>query len=1732
MAKAVAKAKAGARAPRAPLHRPAAHPRHRAAVPREGETVEDKWKRGETIAAGRLSPSWLVSGERVLSSKAYYYGAECKVAGVFDHCEVVGNDVKLHLKIIGTNSDALLAWASGQAVAMARLHLCSPSCNREEVADSLLHTGELRKMAEPMQEDGWASNLIPVQPEADELATLRERERTGAQAAPARKEEEKESDKKKRKESKEKKKDGKEDKESKKKKKRKRSSSSETSSQEALKKGKKSSQSGREERSPSSVFGHWAGPQRQGPEDGVQEGTEVHQEERQVQLLGKREFGEWGLPGCGGDGGRHHLCPGIEGEARLGEVSRGLSGSNTWCNAQPFVDGGWCGQQHQLSERHRPAVLSAMPPQTWIGASAAGNADPGFKRGGFAFGQGLTCSRPYAATPEKLRGDVDRYSLVGESTFRTFTSRRGNGDPGPGAANCTKGCLPGEQGEDAGQLPGREAKWSQRQTKGRQQRQRLWQGAKGLSQRVQSKRRSSQEERRQRQQELEKKRKGPLDNGGEQKKRKGHNELETGYDGGWATAPSLGAKLTSCPSTGELAKEDRGHPLVHDGFAKSIPSNSFQTPAPCEITEAGSGSAGGVVKTPGSLFAPEKKDGACSGDGMGGLVGWGPVLLQQLLEVLPLCSKAMGKGFGGGVYPLPTSGSLLVEFTGSPEGPKTTWLQCLCVALNSMWGGELFSDGPVTEVQRGCLNTLANDVSYFCNLECPMEDISWSEFFRVKSIDYKGDEVQVAQWFSWENISPALPREIGVVPLEELCEHGARHYVTHFDLYLKPREEWGSWKRPRVMVDDSDWSAVCEGLLAAGVCRLIPESEVFMTDQGPLLNGLFGVPKNEQTEAGVDIYRLIMNLVPLNQFCQPLSGDVDTLPSWGGMSPFFLQPDQNLLVSSEDVKCFFYTMRVPMCWHKYLAFNKPVPNNVLPRGMDAEPVYLCSQVLPMGFLNSVSLAQHVHRNLALWSGDSANAPQHEFRKDRAFMAGDSGWRIYLDNYDLLEKVKATEMVDTEHTTAPGVLSLRQEYERWDIPRNTKKAVERASRCEMQGATIDGIRGVAHPREVKLGKYFGLALKLCSQDFATQRQWQVVCGGLVYFAMFRRPVLGALNGVWKHIESYKTHRETWRPTPPQCKLEVLRFLGLLPVCRLDFRLDMHPQVSCSDASSTGGGVCASSSVTALGQVVASGKLRGDMVESRTGEQVLSIGLFDGIGALRVALDLLQVPVLAHISVESNPVAQRVVEAHFPGTEIVDDVQHVDEAMVAKWRGKYSQCSLIVLGGGPPCQGVSGLNADRRGALRDHRSCLFTHVPRIRELLQRYFPWCPVYNLMESVASMDLQDERVMSDSFGSRPLKLDAGGMTWCHRPRLYWLTWEVTSGDGVAISPGAGNAEQDVVLTATQPLEEVIRAGWSKVDMATPFPTFTTSRPRVHPGHRPAGIKQCTLEELHRWEQDLHRFPPYQYKRCNGLVNRSGEIRIPDEQEREMMMGFPLHYTSPCLPKGQRKGTLFSDTRLSLLGNSWNVPVVAWLLGQLFGRLGMIRTPTPQDVMNSLKPGASPSAQGRLLRMPLRPPLSSSTGDAHLLASTLGNLVSMKGEDLMVSAPTSQQVRFHRMRASVPSKLWKWSIVTGWTWRCGKEHINSLELRAILTAIRWRIEKKQQVNTRLLHLTDSLVCLHCLTRGRSSSTKLRRTMSRINALILAANLQPLWGYVHTDQNPADKPSRWGRRVRTKYRHAA
>ena len=335
--------------------------------------------------------------------------------------------------------------------------------------------------------------------------------------------------------------------------------------------------------------------------------------------------------------------------------------------------------------------------------------------------------------------------------------------------------------------------------------------------------------------------------------------------------------------------------------------------------------------------------------------------------------------------------------------------------------------------------------------------VTWDELLHTRSVDYKGEEVKVAKGFQWENIQPALPEQVGEILLEEVCELGTLSYVTKFEEYLLPIEAQVYTKPPRVMVQDEAWPQVCAGLIQHGICEVMPLREVYHLRGKPVLNGLFGVSKDEFSGSW-EIYRLIMNLVPVNKLCRNLGGDVSTLPNWSGMTAYLVEENEVTLMSSEDIRCFFYLFQIPKVWRRYMSFNKMVPEDQVPSSLRGVPCVLVSRVLPMGFLNSVSIAQHIQRRVAraaLHNPLVGVGPQQEIRRDRPLPSSSVVYRIYLDNFDILERVDANLAGTIKGEALVFTLSLRHQYGLLGMPRHPKKAVQRQDGAEIQGAWFNG-----------------------------------------------------------------------------------------------------------------------------------------------------------------------------------------------------------------------------------------------------------------------------------------------------------------------------------------------------------------------------------------------------------------------------------------------------------------------------------------------------------------------------------------------------------------------------------------------------------------------------------------------------------------------------------------------------
>ena len=100
----------------------------------------------------------------------------------------------------------------------------------------------------------------------------------------------------------------------------------------------------------------------------------------------------------------------------------------------------------------------------------------------------------------------------------------------------------------------------------------------------------------------------------------------------------------------------------------------------------------------------------------------------------------------------------------------------------------------------------------------------------------------------------------------------------------------------------------------------------------------------------------------------------------------------------------------------------------------------------------------------------------------------------------------------------------------------------------------------------------------------------------------------------------------------------------------------------------------------------------------------------------------------------------------------------------------------------------------------------------------------------------------------------------------------------------------------------------------------------------------------------------------------------------------------------------------------------------------------------------------------------------------------------------------------------RWSVVVSSPWR-HPQHINTLELHAVLLALRHSLSHPHSVCRRIFLIVDSSVAFYALWKGRSSSGQLLPVLRQVAAHLLASatSLQPCW--VPSEWNPADAPSR-------------
>lgn len=188
------------------------------------------------------------------------------------------------------------------------------------------------------------------------------------------------------------------------------------------------------------------------------------------------------------------------------------------------------------------------------------------------------------------------------------------------------------------------------------------------------------------------------------------------------------------------------------------------------------------------------------------------------------------------------------------------------------------------------------------------------------------------------------------------------------------------------------------------------------------------------------------------------------------------------------------------------------------------------------------------------------------------------WQVYLDNFMAGERCAIG-------SAGLNVSLQDQAMEAWkeaNILTADDKQVKNSRSVVELGVRIDGV-----------GKLLGVSatrlLKTCvaSAHFLQQKVWsrrltQIILGRWVFALQFRRAAMGVLSMSWEAVEA------SW-PKPAQVQRvrdEVLCLMALAPLLQTDLTSTYDGQVTCSDASETGGAMATGSILGPSGRLLVS------------------------------------------------------------------------------------------------------------------------------------------------------------------------------------------------------------------------------------------------------------------------------------------------------------------------------------------------------------------------------------------------------------------------------------------------------------------------------------------------------------------------------------------------------------------
>ena len=957
---------------------------------------------------------------------------------------------------------------------------------------------------------------------------------------------------------------------------------------------------------------------------------------------------------------------------------------------------------------------------------------------------------------------------------------------------------------------------------------------------------------------------------------------------------------------------------------------------------------------------------------------------------------------------------------------------------------------------------------------CPAIEQSSRQLATAK-FDYMGEPIMAMEPIIADKVIPIWP-EIGqcaVLPVLDLLPDDLKGMIEDPSSCLKPMCEWPEKPhRSKVMATQGEWDKVVKAAWLRGLMVPMSEDQVFKDQQGRMvLNGAGAVKKlkrvggEEQT-----LQRFISNLIPSNEFQAHLSGGDRYLPYLGQLTLLEQTENETYLVDSEDFSSCFNLFKLPPVWFPYMCFEKTVDGKIF--GLTpGEHVYPAMSVVPMGWINSVTVIQSVVRSLVFQGADIPE--DSEVTKVKRLPKCDDLTVIYLDSYDELRRLDKQCAEVLQGGTSERHDRFTDLCAQKGLPLNEGKRLVGATKGTLQGGLLNGEKGwyqLASDKQVDL---IGLCCSLLGHEVWKEFELRHFIGKATFGMCFRRPLLSIFQNIFADLRE----RCDEGPGPPSNDGmdEVVMVMATVCLMGSCLRVTLDREVSCSDASEEGGGGAVSDVF-----MPEPCSVEHDGSEcwwcDRAFPHEQRYPCPSKCGAALCSLEC----IAAHRDPKKKKF-RTCLRADW-------NVPRFGE----RFSGPNAPLSHAVAKVGgfdiqPPFDLSRGLDFFKE----EDKEYLHSMMDDPYLYAEHWAPDCKLFSRARG-RPITLQDGRQVR---GPQPVCDEANLMGFRHLPPE--MKGRLRKSNAMALK---ALKRGEVVQEARQPRHwscEHPRRSWMW--------EFTVAKRLEERGMLRAVGSHCCFGGLReKWfaflntSEEITQRLSMECPGHEGLLTYQveerpdGTLYYPTEEEAEYPWALCLAYARGLKAQCDKEG-VFEDVRQEARE--------AWYVGQLASstkRLQDFTLATPMATF--LYKWERSMTQGEEMN--------------HL--RDLLHSASMRGTD----------IRFHLLAGEddapqevpYPAMRWKWRTVTSYPWKI-PGHINELELNAFVVMSKHRGRSTEKFHTRWMHVLDSMVTRGALAKGRSSSVRLNRPLRKHAAAALAQNSYafPLWTI--SGWNFSDKASR-------------